>query len=66
MGPNCHLTIRRSDLRGAEVVRGGVNTKIVIEDSRLTSVGHNAEVHPIATVISGEPSYGRNATVRER
>jgi len=35
VGPNCHITIRGSRLRGSEIVRGQTNTEVTVEDSTI-------------------------------
>lgn len=66
-GPNCHVLIRGSRLRGGEVVRGGINTEITVEDSTLEAAydgiagrGPNMVVRVTgqSTIVAGGDAIG--------
>ena len=66
-GPNCHVTIRGSRLRGGEIVRGGVNTEITVDDSTLEAAydgiagrGPNMVVRVLgpSTIVAGGDAIG--------
>ena len=65
--PNCHVTIRGSRLRGGEIVQGGVNTEVIVENSTLEAAydgivtrGPNmvVRVRGESTIVAGGDAIG--------